>query len=240
MVLSIEDALITRGSFSLHINGIFPSGIHLITGKTGSGKTTLAEALIGRIVPEIGTIKCTGISKKMLAMQAAERHVTTSTVTREIASFGADRDKVLFQAGLRGYENRQILSLSRGELKKLILMCILTSHFELIILDEPYAGLDCTAKKMISDTISNTISDFKSDICIILTHDLSSLPPVDYLWEIKNGKLVFLGQMPDALFHWNMDFKPLKYLLSEKITPANIDQKSLMEAACRIRESVPE
>jgi len=233
MDISAFEGEVCRGAFSLHIEGMFGPGIHLITGMTGSGKTTLAETLIGNISPKFGTIRYNGIKSMMLSMQSAERHVTTPTVSTEIASFGADRKTVLSRADLNGFENRRILSLSRGELKKLILMCILSTHFDLLVLDEPYAGLDCAAKQKISDAISDSCSD----ICIILTHDLSFLPPVDYLWEIEHNTLTFLGLVPDALHSWKMAPEPVTYLLSHGIVPANIDQKTLMEAACRIRES---
>ncbi|MBN1167651.1 MAG: energy-coupling factor ABC transporter ATP-binding protein [Methanospirillaceae archaeon] len=232
MLLLCNNVSIRKGEFLCTGNVTFPKGIHLITGRTGAGKTTLAEALTGCIAPVCGSITYEDIATKMLVMQNAERHVTCSQVNAEIASYGADTGVVLTRAGLSGFTDREILSLSRGELKRLILFSILSKHYDLIVLDEPYAGLDCAAKGMLSEMIAQT----QSGICIILTHDLSSLPPLDQIYEIEDGKLVSHGSLPGAFDTWKMVPRSVASILNRGIRPENIDHRSLLEAACRIRE----
>ncbi len=232
MHLLCNNVSIRKGEFTCTGDATFPRGIHLVTGKTGAGKTTLAEALTGCIAPISGSITYEEIETKMLVMQNAERHVTSSRVATEIASYGADTGIVLTRAGLSGFSDREILSLSRGELKRLILFSIVSKRYDLIVLDEPYAGLDCTAKGMLSEMIAES----QSGICIILTHDLSSLPPLNQIYEIQDGKLISHGLLPEALDSWKMVPQSVAYVMSRGIRPDNIDPRSLLEAACRIRE----
>jgi len=195
MQLTLNAVEVRRGDFTLHASGSFDPGIHLLTGRVGSGKSTLGELLTGILKPHSGLMTCIGISSSILSMQFPEYHITTTTAGEEAVSWGLDPVQVLDRAGLTGRGCDDILTLSRGELKRLHLSCLLASMPDLLVLDEPYAGLDEDARSF----VSSLLNEQKGRIIIIISHDITSLPCIDHLWEIRRGILIDLGLVPASI-----------------------------------------
>ena len=122
------------------------------------------------------------------------------------------------------------LHLSRGELKRLHLACILAGAYDLLVLDEPFSSLDCSEKERICGEISRRAKG----ITIIFTHEQAIFPRVDWLWEIRDGHLLYLGRVPEALSRWDHAPPLIKKLVASGKIPENIRPQDLMEAACRI------
>ena len=230
MELEFSDIRVKRDSFSIHGSGTFTPGIHLVSGRVGSGKTTLAMIAAGLGEPDSGSITRHSIDSVMLSMQFPEQHLTGSTLESEIASWHLHPKPVLARAGLSGRERDDPFSLSRGELKRLHLACIFSLSFDLLILDEPFSALDCREKI----TTAEWIGRIREGITIIFTHENQHLPRVDYLWEIQEGKLVFLGRVPDALGRWKNKPSLLAELHKLGIFPKNVSTEDILEAACRM------
>lgn len=227
--LSLENVTLRRGTWSLIAEGIFEPGIHLISGDVGSGKSTLAQFLAGRVQAEKGSARREEIISAMISFQFPEYHITGSTLANECESWGLNPEALLRSVNLAEKAGSDPLKLSRGELKRLHLACILAREYDLLILDEPFSSLDCAEK----ERICSCLSERSHGITLIFTHEQSIFPNVDRIWEIREGSLHALGAPPEALKTWSHAPWLLKRLVAAGKIPKNISQKNLLEAACR-------
>jgi energy-coupling factor transport system ATP-binding protein len=222
----------TRGIFSMAADGTFTHGTHLVSGIVGSGKSTFALLSAGFIRPFSGSVTREGIQRVVLSMQFPEYHVTGITLDDEIRSWGLDIPVTLETARLGARGGDDIAALSRGELKRLHIACVLSVETDLLVLDEPFSALDCCEKKIISEKINSR----KHGIVILCTHEHLWLPEVDYIWEIKEGVLRSRGRVPEAIARWEMAPKNIRDLTGRGITPWNVSPRAIMEALCRTPE----
>jgi len=229
MRVFLDDMILRRGSFRLSASGLFSEGVHLVTGPVGSGKSTLALALAGAFRPDAGHIVKEGIGSSTLALPFPEYHVTGETLEREAASWGLPPVPVLEAAGLRGRGGEDPISCSQGELKRLVLSCILARNWDLLILDEPYSLLDCTWKA----TLSGMLGERRRGITVLLTHEDENLPRVDEIWEIQAGRLVSLGKVPGAITRWSRPPGYIRAALEAGALPGNITPDDARDAVCR-------
>ena len=144
-------------------------------------------------------------------MQFPEYHITTTTVLEEILSWKRDPYQVLETAGLQERGGDDLLTLSRGELKRIHLACMLLGRYDLMVLDEPFAGLDEEARYW----ISSHLSEYRDGIIIIISHDITTLPSINHIWEMQDGILSEIGKIPGGLRNWK--------------TPPSADQVSFKE-----------
>ena len=229
-VIRLSGVAIKKGSFTLLADAEFGPGIHLLTGRVGSGKTTLGEILSGIAEPDDGNVQWNG-GRRVMLLQDASYHISTMTVKEEAGSWHGDVERTIQTAGLAGKEHKDLLSLSRGEVRRLELAAILTGQFDLIVLDEPCAGLDEEARAW----VRRLISSHAHEIIIIISHDLMSLPHIDQLWEMDNGVLNLLGTVPGCLRSWKRAPSLIRYLAAMGIYPDGLSREELEEAVCRIR-----
>lgn len=227
MALILESVSYTRGQFRLTANGIFEEGVHLVSGIVGSGKSTLAFIASGMVLPGEGSVTRTGIMNSLLSMQFPEYHTTGITVNDEIRSWGLDPGTVLASSRLSGRGDDDVTVLSRGELKRLHLGCVLSGDADLLILDEPFSALDCREKRV----ICRKISEQDHGTVIICTHEQTWLPPVDFIWEMKGGTLVSCGRVPEAILRWGLAPRHIRDLIERGLVPGNISPEAVMEAA---------
>lgn len=229
MRVSLAGVRADRGDWSLIAEGTFDEGIHLVSGDVGSGKSTLALMLAGLSPPASGSIVRQGISSHIIAFQFPEFHITGTDCREECRSWGIDPGPVLASAGLADREETDPHALSRGELKRLVLSCILAQQYDLLILDEPFSSLDCVEK----ERLCTELSGGRTGIVVIFTHEQAFFPRVDRIWEISGGILHDRGRLPDALGRWNHAPATIRNLVRAGKIPANISRADLLEAACR-------
>ena len=232
MRLSLSAVEWHSGSWKFDADGVFTPGIHLISGRVGSGKTTLALLSSRLLRPDAGRVEYDGIGSRTLSFQHPEYHVTGSTLGEEAGSYGVDPSAACVRAGLAGREGEDPFRLSRGELKRFQLACILMRTWDLIILDEPFSALDCQGKL----AICQSIQENRSSIVLVITHEQHILPRTDYLWEMRSGRLFGLGSLPGALSLWESAPGSVRMLREQGITPANLTRDNLLEAVCRMHE----
>ena len=188
-----------------------------IIGVNGSGKSTLARLISGLIAPTSGSIRLNKIDvfkdRKAalktvgIIFQNPDHQIIFPTCVEEI-SFG------LIQQGMTRIEaekkSKQLLlkfdksnwsdelahNLSQGQRHFLCLISILAMEPDVIILDEPYAGLDLPT----SIKLKNTIKKLNQQI-VMITHDREILEDFERILWIDNGKIVRDGSfekvMPD-------------------------------------------
>lgn len=232
MELSFENVSVRRGSTEIRISGSFDAGIHLVSGIVGSGKSTLAAMAAGLLDPTEGVIHRDGLNNAMLSFQFPEWSLTEKTLGEEVSSYGLRQADILAGAGFSGREKDDPLTLSRGELKKFTLACVLGKTWDLLVLDEPFGAMDCEGKREICRWIEHQ----ESRIIILCTHEQHILPRIDSVWEFQRHHLVCRGRVPEALRTWSLAPPGVKTLLARGIMPANISEEDLKEAACRIRD----
>jgi energy-coupling factor transport system ATP-binding protein len=232
MKITLNDAYGTRDSWSISAAGTFTEGIHLVSGDVGSGKSTLALMMAGLFPVSGGSIGKEGISSCMLSLQFPELHVTGPTLADECSSWGVPAREILASVGLSGRNDISPFSLSRGELKRLHLACVLAHDYDFLLLDEPFSSLDCEQKAELCSTLERR----SGGITIIFTHEQNILPRVSRIWEIAGGWLVDCGSPPDAFVRWHHLPPAVKKLIALGSVPDNISQKDLRGAACRIHE----
>ncbi len=78
--------------------------------------------------------------------------------------------------------DRDPFSLSRGELKRVMLACVFAKDPDVLILDEPYASLDVSAKDVLTSLIEN-----RRGITIVFSHETEFAPNHAERWKIYGG-----------------------------------------------------
>lgn len=181
----VLDAVFSAGDFSLKTDAVFSAGSHLISGRIGSGKSTLASALAGLSRPYLGKVVLDGCASPVLLMQFPEYQITGASLSEEAASWGVLGTEPVFSRLDTKTGGRDPFSLSRGELKRLMLACVFARDPDVLVLDEPYASLDEEAKRVLTELIEG-----RRGITVIFSHEKEFAPHDALKWRIKDGGLV--------------------------------------------------
>lgn len=197
-----------------------------LVGETGSGKSTLVQCFNGLIFPDKGEIVIDDfvISYKNrksrwlknlrkhvgLVFQFPEYQLFEETVEKDVAfgvkNFGIKGEEALARAhqalqsvGLDdSYYPRPPFELSGGEKRKVAIAGILVINPEILVFDEPTAGLDPESSKELMTLICKLHEQGKT--IIIVTHDMDLVNTyAKKVLMLDHGKLVFSGT-PNALF----------------------------------------
>ena len=178
----------------------------LISGENGSGKTTLAWMLAGLLRPTAGSCEIEGrpvagrIGSVALAFQHARLQLQKPTVREDILSAAganapAARDegeafvhRALATVGLpAALASSGIDQLSGGQQRRVAIAGILASEPRVLVLDEPFAGLDPSARSDLVATLG-AIRDERSLAIAVISHDLVGLEELcPRVLHLENG-----------------------------------------------------
>ncbi len=179
-----------------------------VLGPNGSGKTTLFHIIMGLLKPAVGRIEIFGkpvsaekdylqVRRRIgLLFQDADDQLFSPTVLEDVAfgplNQGKTRDEAIAISrstlsflGLSGFEDRITFKLSGGEKRLVALATILAMEPEVLLLDEPSAGLDeATRARLVNVLKALNIS------YIIVSHELDFLKELaDSVFTLQNGKI---------------------------------------------------
>lgn len=241
-ILKIRDLYYDYGNGTTALNGvsvdIFEGEKIAVIGSNGAGKSTFFLTTNGVLKPDHGEISYRGtiINKKNLkelrknigiVFQDADNQIIASTVMAEVG-FGPMNLKLPKEEVLRrveealaymnmlDYKDRPPHYLSGGEKKRVSIADIIAMKSEIIIFDEPTAGLDPLNAQMLEEVLGKLCSEVKT--MLISTHD------VDFVYRWAERVLVFCqgGIIADGT--------PLEIFQNEEILiKANLKRPMMMD-----------
>lgn len=192
-----------------------PTGsIYGILGPNGAGKTTLLRILLGIIDPSSGTRRVLGHDRPLDAAREVgylpeERGLYPSMHAREaIAFMGALRglslaegrrrgDELLERHGLADWGKKPIRTLSKGMAQTVQLLGTIIHHPRLIVLDEPFAGLDAINQARLEELIRR---ETRAGATVIFsTHVIAHAERLcEHIAIVAKGRVVFDGTVDEA------------------------------------------
>ena len=181
-----------------------PQDIIAITGESGSGKTTLLELIAGFFIADGGGMTWEGQNLKPLPPE--KRPITTLfqnynlfehlTAGQNIALGIKGRvapsiiDDALKKVGLAGLENQKASTMSGGQQQRVALARTFVRDTPILLLDEPFNGLDGTNKAEMLSLIK-TLAEKENRCVLMITHDQSDCDAIaSRQFKVENGKLV--------------------------------------------------
>ncbi|QKJ32970.1 ABC transporter ATP-binding protein [Mucilaginibacter mali] len=176
-----------------------------LLGPNGSGKTTLIKSILGLVIPESGSIAINDAQVKtdfayrsrIGYMPQIGRYPENMTIKqvinmlKEIRSDHRDHDEELMESfGLPAIQHKTMRSLSGGTRQKVSACLAFLFRPDILILDEPTAGLDPLASELLKDKIVKERN--KGKLILITSHVLSDLDEItSHVVYLQDGKLVF-------------------------------------------------
>lgn len=193
-----------------------------LVGRTGAGKSTLADVLLGILEPDAGSVLLGGIPPSEsiakwpggIAYVPQEVFLANGTVRSNVALGFPDEaidDEKVWEAlerahfaeflrdqrhGIRTEIGERGVRLSGGQRQRLGIARALYTRPRLLVLDEATSSLDAQTER----AISQTIDDLEGDVTtIIVAHRLSTVRTVDKLAYLENGKVLTVGSFEEVV-----------------------------------------
>ena len=188
-----------------------------LLGPNGAGKTTLIMTLIGLTLPTSGSAKVLGFDVVKESLEIRRKvgvlpegadfydHLTARQNLNYIAALNnipkAEREKCIEEklkiVGLQNVKDRKVGGFSRGMKQRLGIAQALLKDPELLIFDEPTAGLDPEAARAFKDMVLKLRKD---KTVMLSTHLLFEVGPLcDHVAIINRGKIVVQGSVKELV-----------------------------------------
>ena len=185
-------------------------GVFGLIGTNGAGKTTTIRMILGIIRMDEGTASWNNapISRETMSFgyMPEERGIyTKSKVFDQLVYFGMLRgmnktdarnstSKWMDRLGVTEYKDMIAEKVSKGNQQKIQLIAALIHNPELIILDEPFSGLDPVNTEMMSNLISELVEEKK--YIVMSSHQMSTVEEFcEELVMLHNGKTILQGNL---------------------------------------------
>lgn len=193
----------------------------LILGPNGSGKTTLLNHIIGLLKPVEGEVRVLGVDpvkefnvlrrRVGVVLQNVDEQIIGPTVWDDIALAPRNHglnprevremvEDILREINIWHLKDKIPHYLSGGEKKKVALAGAMVMRPELLIMDEPFDGLDPRSKREIIDLLWKFNQEFGTTI-IMANHDVNLVPLIaDRVYVISDGMIRLHGS-PREIFN---------------------------------------
>ena len=200
----------------------------VVLGRNGAGKTTLLQIAAGRMHPTSGTADLLGermgrvdvfeLRQRIgLASSALADRIPPGETVRDVvltAAYGVtgrwretyeqpDEQRALdlmAAFGVDGLADRTFGTLSEGERKRTQIARSLMIDPELLLLDEPAAGLDLGGREELVAALAELAGDPRSPVLVLVTHHVEEIPPgFTHLMLLRDGRVHAAGPLDDVL-----------------------------------------
>jgi len=229
--IQIQDVTVTykNGLTALYdANFEIPTGtITALVGVNGAGKSTVFKALMGFVPTAKGKISILGMSvkealkKNVVAYvpQAEEVDWSFPVLVEDVVMMGRYGhmnfmriareedykavDVALERVGMTEYRDRQIGELSGGQRKRVFLARALAQDSKVILLDEPFTGVDVKTE----DAIIQLLRDMRDEgrVMLVATHNLGSVPEFCDRTVLVKGTVLAYGLTADTFTQSNLE-----------------------------------
>jgi iron complex transport system ATP-binding protein len=199
-----------------------------IVGPNGSGKTTLLQIAATSLWPTRGAVDVLGARLGRVDARELRRRIglVSAALAAEVdgglsaadivlsarhaalapwwaaydASDEARAMTALDRLGLAGLERRTFATLSSGERQRVLIARTLMTDPELVLLDEPAAGLDLGAREALVARIARLAADPASRAVVLVTHHVEEIPPgFSHTLILAGGRVVAAGPIGSTL-----------------------------------------
>ena len=188
-----KENVISRCNFAIEKTGLW-----MIVGKNGSGKSTFLKLINGIIKPNKGKVNC--LANVGMVFQNPDHQILMPNCRSELLininqtiskkDITCKIENVLDKVGLTGFQTRPVHTLSGGQKQRLTIACSLISDKNCILLDEPTSLLDRTSQLKVVKIIKKLTSDQQNPLTALwITHRYEELIYADAVAEMKNGNL---------------------------------------------------
>jgi energy-coupling factor transport system ATP-binding protein len=243
------------------INLSFPSGgYYAIIGHTGSGKSTIIQHLNGLLQPTSGSVrvgehtisaakkekKLKPLRKKVgVVFQFPEHQLFEETVEKDICfgplNFGVTEEKAKQKAkeviGMVGLSEELLdkspFELSGGQMRRVAIAGVLAMEPEVLVLDEPTAGLDPRGQQELMDMFYQLHKE-QGITVILVTHNMEDAARYADEIIVMHKGTVFLHGKPENVFSEAERLEEIGVSL-----PVSLQYKNLIEQKFRVKLEVP-
>ena len=205
----------------------------VVIGPNGAGKTTLLQVVSAQIHPSSGVAGVLGevlgvvdvfelrprigLTSAALAERIPRgERVHDVVVSASYAVIGRWReqydeldheraDELLAQLRIDALADRTFGTLSEGERKRVQIARALMTDPELLLLDEPAAGLDLAGRETLVNTLGEFAQDLFAPASVLVTHHVDEIPAViTHAMLLKDGRIVAAGPLRETLTAENL------------------------------------
>ncbi len=205
----------------------------IIVGPNGAGKTTLMRLASAQMFPTTGTVKLVGeqvgkvalrelrtaigMSSSALAQRVpGEEKVADIVISAGYDVLGRWREdydemdyeraiEILESVGAYHLAEQRWRTLSEGERKRVLIARALMNDPELLLLDEPGAGLDLGSREDLVALLSDLAVDADSPAIVMITHHVEEIPPgFTHALLLDEGEVVAQGILEDVMTSENL------------------------------------
>ena len=226
-----EDVTVTyrNGQTALrHASFSVPKGtITALVGVNGAGKSTLFKAIMGFVPVAAGKVRILGLSvrealkKNLVAYvpQAEEVDWTFPVLVEDVVMMGRyghmnwlriptkhDHemvDEALSRVNMSAYRKRQIGELSGGQRKRVFLARALAQEGQVILLDEPFTGVDVNTEEQIIELLGKLRDEGR--VMLVSTHNLGSVPDFCDRTVFVKGTVIASGPTRETFTEANLE-----------------------------------
>ncbi|WP_041258918.1 ABC transporter ATP-binding protein [Pseudofrankia inefficax] len=200
----------------------------VVLGPNGAGKTTLLLVAAGRLFPTAGAVDLFGsrlgsvdmrelryrvglVSSALTETPPPEERVLDVVLTAAWAVFGRGYERydeidmaraagLLRQFGCGALVDRRFGTLSEGERKRVAIARALMTDPELLLLDEPAAGLDLGAREALLRRLTRFAADPTAPAMVMVSHHVEEIPVgVTHALLLRDGRVVAAGPVQETV-----------------------------------------